>query len=118
MATAMSGVKVSLPTLSGEDDHYEGWRFVLRAYLGRYGLTQALDSGELIVQQSQEIYYVIANSLGGTAAATVYHVQEGDGLEAWRSLEARYDSNRVTAKFPMIRKLMAGKCEGPSTAEE
>ena len=67
----------------------------------------ALDAGEMAPEQSREVYYLIAAAVQGSAVSTVMHVAEGDGLAAWRALEERYDSQRVPAKFALLRKLMA-----------
>ena len=86
--------------------------------MGRHGLVEALDRGELDVGQSRDVYYLIAASVGGAAVGTVMHVPEGHGVAEWRALEGRCASNRVSAKFSLLRKLMAEKCTDAANAEE
>ena len=116
--SSLSGIRVTLPKFGGDESDYESWRFALRAYLGRHGLVQALDSGTLSAEQKYELYYLIASSVEGGAVATVIQAQEGDGAAAWKALEDRYDSKRVTAKFSPLRKLMSEKCTNVADAEE
>ena len=111
-------LKISLPRFSGDEAEYESWRFTLCAYLGSRGLGQALEEGQLTPEQSRDVYYLIATSLEGSAVATILHVAKGDGLAAMRALNERYDSQRVTAKFALLRKMIGEKCHDDANAEE
>ena len=112
-----SSLKFSPPRFKGDDSDYEAWRFSLRAYFARYGMLEELDAGTISEAKSREVYYIIASAVEGAAVATVMQGPEGNGLVAWKSLEERYDSKRVTAKFALLRKLMSSKCKDVSEAE-
>ena len=45
-------------------------------------------------------------------------VKKGDGVGAIKALNERYDSQRVTAKFALLRRLMGEKCQDEASAED
>ena len=110
MSAAIQGIKVSLPIFGGKPEEFEDYQFSLRAYLGRHGLVNKLDDGELSDAEEKDVYYIIATSLTGDAIATVREVREGHGSWAYKALCERYASSRVSAKFSLMRKIMSTKC--------
>jgi hypothetical protein len=111
-------LKCSLDKFDGSEKEYAGWRFQLRAYLGKFALVKALDAGTLTTGESAQIYYAIATAVTGTAVREVQDVTEGDGAGIWRALETRYDPKRVTARHALLRKLISSPCKGVEEVED
>ena len=81
-------------------------------------MDEALQEGQLAPAQSRDVYYLIATTLEGSAVATILHVAEGDGLAAMRALSERYNSQRATAKFALMRKMIGEQRHDDDCAEE
>ena len=117
MMTPHFNSKVKLDKFSGEDAEYEEWKFKLNAFLGSQGLDES-KPGDWTPEQRKELYYMIAQAVSGPAVAIVMDAPRGDGPAAMKALSERYDPQRVTAKFGMLRRIMTAKCSDDENPEE
>ena len=87
------------------------WRIMVRTLLLEKGWTEYSDNTPCPADVSKGVYIIIAKSICGNAVETTIDVPEGDGVGAWKMMEEKYQSNRPTRKYQLLRSVPTQRCD-------
>lgn len=108
-------IKLRVIPFSGKAQDWATWKFKNEALMAKLGLLKYMtedkqgnaEAKKLWEEKQPEVYYHLVASCDGEAISVLRGAEKGQGREAWKLLEARYNPKTETRKATLQNELFS-----------